>query len=238
MDQSSESSSLHFVCFNVAGHWFSPNDPPNIAGRVVRIAEKISSLQPPVDLVCIQELYSLSFGVAAYKSERNAFLDAMRLNGFEHVAQCASSWFGMDSGLLIVSKLPLADVKCIVFSSQATLASSKGAICATVQMPNGRKIDVCVAHVAWGSHVEVEQRAQLREFVLKSSANPLVVCGDFNGRPFEGDACSLCDLGATHVDGGKYDHATGRNGAQIRADNVHNWDLSDHYALEFHVDNF
>lgn len=218
---------LRILCFNVAGHYFSPNDPPDIKGRVVRVAEHILA-NDKLDVVCVQELYSLSLVGVAYQSERSAFLEALRPR-FPHVALAPTSWLGLNSGLLIMSRHAFASAPVsLVFTSQASWVASKGAL--LVPLQNG--LSVCVVHLAWGGQVEASQRSELEAFLTThASTSPLLVCGDFNGPPL--DKCALCALGPTHVEGGVYDHAFARNGATVANGTLHQWNLSDHHALEF-----
>jgi hypothetical protein len=68
-------NALFCVCLNVAGHWFSPNDPPSLMTRLERIAEEIRAL-PRCDLVLVQELYTLSVWPLKYAREVKCVLTA------------------------------------------------------------------------------------------------------------------------------------------------------------------
>lgn len=244
-----EGADVRVLCFNVAGHWFSPNDPPKIAERMKQIAEKICSLPHPVDIVCIQELYSLSLPwPLSWKSERSDFVEALqKKGGFHHFVTSEQRWVGMDSGLLILSRFAMEEdsVERLVFSSQASkLSSCKGALGVRIRVPNddhddGTSLFVCCVHLAWGGQVETSQREELTSFLEKKKERgdvPMLICGDFNGPPpLDHDQCPLCPLGPTHKDSGTYDHAITMNGPQISDGSIHNWELSDHYAIEFKV---
>ncbi|CAE7687159.1 fcsB, partial [Symbiodinium necroappetens] len=97
-----------------------------------------------------------------------------------------------DSGLVIFSRLPIAETRSIRFESGAALdaGACKGAMWARVELASGRYLDVFNCHLQ-ASHTGADgevfdrirrsQLKELREFIeLAGTEHPYVLTGDFN----------------------------------------------------------
>jgi endonuclease/exonuclease/phosphatase family metal-dependent hydrolase len=231
-------SGLVLFCANVAGHFFSPNDPADLAGRLKVVLDEIERLSP--DVACIQELYSLGFAGLTYSAERAAFVAQVASLGFSS-ASSPTPWFGMDAGLLILSKSGLENVQSLRFAQQDGLFGSKGALRAKVC---GSSLVVVCCHLSW-KESSASQLSELREFASDAD----VVCGDFNRALSGRDVglhfgnCAVCSLHApTHDDGGNYDHVFVRK--EMKTQNARIIELkmadgsrvSDHRCIECTID--
>lgn len=103
---------VRILCHNVAGHWLSSVDPPDILGRVKCVARH--ALAEKVDVLVLQELYTYSLaGQQVRNREFKAVEGLLRDNGFVCAAPTAAGGggprYGMSSGLCVFSRLPAVE---------------------------------------------------------------------------------------------------------------------------------
>jgi len=247
-------SSLTVVCLNVAGHWFSPHDPPRLRARLDKIVEKFAEIDP--DIVCLQELYSFSVvWPLTWKGERSYFNGVMEKLGYRMVTGNAS-WSGMDSGLLVLAKTDLVRLDFQFFNAQATLAgvkvpwNSKGYLAAAVRVGD-RRVVLFNCHLWWKpQEVAAAQQDQLNEAIEKfrpgklpggaGDATHVILCGDFNNliEPsglIDGfGPCLVCHEGPTHDDGGTYDHIFVHGKHNCVSSSLLRWSVDDHTPVSDH----
>jgi endonuclease/exonuclease/phosphatase family metal-dependent hydrolase len=163
---------VKILTYNILCHWLVI--APNKAQRLQTLIEKIESY----DIVCIQELFTLGalrFGVLTYK---NWIISEANKKGFLFYADSPSALFGQDSGLLILSKLPITSSDYMVFNhwSWTEGLNAKGAIQATIDY-DGVPLNVVTLHCdAHGA--QLEQIQELSSSIQQDES--CLVCGDFN----------------------------------------------------------
>jgi endonuclease/exonuclease/phosphatase family metal-dependent hydrolase len=229
---------VRLLCANVAGHYFSKADPPDLFGRLSVIASEIEILEP--DVVCVQELYAVSLGgLFSYESERSHFCGLMAKLGFKY-ASPRLPWLGMDSGLLIFCRSQPENVVSMFFQDQDHRLASKGLLRCKLCVGDAQFV-IVNAHLSWGA-ASPKQICELRKFVADLGNESVVVCGDFNRKLRGSDVaegfgdCAACDAGPTHSDQGFYDHVFGRK-AMAEECRVLAWKegngkaVSDHYFV-------
>lgn len=105
---------LRCLTYNIGCHYFSPNDEKHMWARLKGLVPHIARAN--IDVLILQELYTLSLPwPLGWGQELRWFSARMRELGFVVRAPApglltdnSTPWMGMNSGLVIFSKLPLA----------------------------------------------------------------------------------------------------------------------------------
>lgn len=149
------------------------------------------------DVIAVQELFASPF-VPCFCAQ-SAAVSTMASLGYHAVIGPKPSVMDLlrrgkwtDSGLVIFSRLPIAETRSIRFESGAALdaGACKGAMWARVELASGRYLDVFNCHLQ-ASHTGADgevfdrirrsQLKELREFIeLAGTEHPYVLTGDFN----------------------------------------------------------
>ncbi len=233
-----QSSTFTLLCANLAGHYFSSNDPPNLVGRLNAIVDHLQELPVLPDIVAVQELYCVTFVGLSYQSERDTFVTRMRELGYQAALFAPkSSWFGFDTGLGLFSKQRAELIASICFKDQVHRLSSKGAQKCLIPLGDDGAFRLVVvnAHLAW----EECAAAQTKELCHLVGMDSNLLCGDFNrfvkGNEVNcrGDCvmCAATDKESTHQDGGCYDHVFLFGGIRAVSSKIIDWGVSDHKFL-------
>jgi endonuclease/exonuclease/phosphatase family metal-dependent hydrolase len=158
------------LTYNILCHWFV--DAPNKAQRLQTLLDKIESY----DVVCLQELFTfgaLRYGLVTYKTW---IVSEAKKKGFLFYADSPGSLLGQDSGLLILSKLPITSCDYLIFNNWTEWLNAKGAIQATIDH-DGTPLNIVTLHC--DSHgAQLEQIQELGHAIQQNES--CLVCGDFN----------------------------------------------------------
>ena len=223
---------IRLLCHNVAGHWFSPNDPPNMLARLDAIVRE--AVECGADVVILQELYRFSVGVPLRTREFDLVVRALAVAGFELAASSETAWLGMDSGLCIFSKLPPISAQTHAFIDQATfplIRPDKGYQVADLRW-GSMVLRVVNTHLAWQGATGHAHLLTLQGAAAAAAADMDVcvcVCGDMNRPVASLDGyTSLTPAAPTHDNGGTYDHVFVRapSGVIAQPARLANWHVS------------
>eukprot|EP00656_Telonema_subtile_P009918 TRINITY_DN14705_c0_g1_i3.p1 TRINITY_DN14705_c0_g1~~TRINITY_DN14705_c0_g1_i3.p1 ORF type:complete len:274 (+),score=31.98 TRINITY_DN14705_c0_g1_i3:34-855(+) len=244
---------LRVICHNIAGHWFSPNDPPNLKGRLQAFSDEIERAR--IDVVMVQELYTFSVLLPSWSRELDFFDKRLRSLGFAYSTlngeDSSRRWLGMDAGLRVWSRVPIVSslVRPFETSSPSFGASYKGYQCVQLDW-NGAPLLLVNTHCSWKqSDQPAAQFECLEQVGTQHAADPnatVVMAGDFNQRPHTGflrrdGFVPLAPRGvSTHDDDMELDHAFVRMGKQFQgcceaeSAQVVRWETSNGEALSDH----
>ena len=155
--------------------------------RLQLLAEAIMELpEPKPDIIAVQE----AWGTRNKRRLINHLSDH-----YPHFAYDQQTWngrwvFGMNSGLLILSKLPIVRDESICYTVGGVheeIFAYKGALLAEFKDSDGRSFVVANTHLQSESSLEAEQVRLLQVDELGQALNhfandesPLIICGDFN----------------------------------------------------------
>jgi endonuclease/exonuclease/phosphatase family metal-dependent hydrolase len=170
--------------FKVATYnvWGVPWPIAKDMSRYGDIAREMDRLE--VDVILMQELFTPS-------AKKSGYVNANRyyVNGSGFWGKLTSS------GLRILSRWPIIHAETRAFSacSGTDCLSRKGAVIATVERPDGLRVDVLDTHLNASGSASV-RKAQLRTLALTIATyrgkkrrphgiNPLIMGGDFNFTP-------------------------------------------------------
>lgn len=137
-------ATLRVLSHNVWGHYFVGGK--QMRARLRAFAARVRA--EGFDVVCVQELFSLSLGVA---TEMALFLEVareMHAAGLVHMVdpRLAQPWVAQNHGLAIFSRYPLEAVSAFAFTATAEPLNAKGVACATVVLPDGTRVHVANFH--------------------------------------------------------------------------------------------
>jgi len=171
---SAEDINLHCVTYNIWGlpSWITGAP----TGRYARIERELERLDP--DIILLQEAWT------------NHARRAVPTNGFWAIARAAGqqTLFQQD-GLVTLSKFPIVGGEFYPFSRAAfpDRLVNKGVLKVTVQIPNGRLLNIWNVHMQDGGATAV-RGSQVRELIARVQATDNgqiadLVGGDFNCTP-------------------------------------------------------
>eukprot|EP00658_Telonema_sp_P-2_P003778 TRINITY_DN11412_c0_g1_i1.p1 TRINITY_DN11412_c0_g1~~TRINITY_DN11412_c0_g1_i1.p1 ORF type:complete len:267 (-),score=50.18 TRINITY_DN11412_c0_g1_i1:298-1098(-) len=237
---------LVVVSHNIAGHWFSTNDPPRLYQRLAAFADELERVG--ADLVLVQELYSFSLLVGTWSRELNWFHRRMRHAGFRYSTldgkDESTRWVGMDAGLRVWSKLPILSSAVAAFPTAAPYpgASYKAYQVARIKWMGGT-LGVVNVHCSFKPHEQPEQQwrlvADLSEQMAAEQDNAVLVAGDFNDqlppKLFSKRFECLGPVGVcTHDHGLQLDHVFASAGCARGEARVADWRTEDGMRISDH----
>ena len=178
------SPSFRILTLNVWSHYLVR--APCRQTRLDKIVEWIK--KQDYDVLCIQELFLLKLTIYSRSSELDNFVTSLQEHGYIHHTDPKASlpsFFGQNSGLIILSKLPFTSTTSAIFdtASITEYSNNKGFITATIQVTPNQNICVCTAHLDAHSDARLSQLKQIGTFLKEGpfkQHTPIVVLGDLN----------------------------------------------------------
>lgn len=142
--------------------------------RVGGIGDYLNETQ--ADVLVLQEVF--------HNRARKRLIEALQANYPYQTKVGKTSFFGVSSGVLIFSKLPIHNERHIYFKRaiNADRLAVKGGVLAEIDF-NGRNIDIVGTHLqAGGGEIGIEIRyEQLKDLLqLTAEDRPTIFAGDFN----------------------------------------------------------
>ncbi|KAK3754921.1 hypothetical protein QZH41_007029 [Actinostola sp. cb2023] len=217
---------LTFVSYNMWCNYLA-NSKSNYVERFKGFANGVKD----IDIVLVQEIFIFRVGPLEFSNCASQMVDAMMSQGFKYKTSLTDTVpyvFGQTNGLSIFSKIPLKDVKSVVYkdANPRERPNNKGFVFIRF-LVNGKKIAVFNTHTdAHKEKVRALQMAQLTSVISEHQSSHIIAGGDFNinpnNPPDDGNeeeyknllkTMSLVGLRAvftehekTHLNGGNYDH--------------------------------
>ncbi|RRB06375.1 endonuclease/exonuclease/phosphatase family protein [Larkinella rosea] len=177
---------------------------------IVQIGRLIREYSP--DIVALQEVDSVTV-----RSRKQDHLGQLaRLTSMYPLFGKAIDFQGGKYGTAILSKYPIiASQKMMLPNPDKT--EQRILLCAYVEMPNGKTIRFCNAHLDSESPLNRNLQLTFVDKTLENSIQPVLWCGDFNTDPDDPEVEKLMDH---WVDAGKDSHTSTLVGTGARIDYV------------------
>ena len=220
LPQPGNSGTLRVLTFNCQG--LPAGIAAHRAERMALIAPAILALDPPPDVVCLQEVW--------VTADQQLLLKALADGGLTY-GEGSPDALVVGSGLVFASRWPITHIHNEPYRVAGApwfsdWWSRKGYILASIETPHGEVVIVNThCHASYGNSetepYRVAQLAQLATAVLDDDevhSHPRLVCGDLNCQPgsvpFDLLAARL-GLTATAADAGRIDHVLAADGLRV-----------------------
>ena len=174
---------------------------PAVEARLAALAPALRAID--ADLVALQEVYH---------RRNQRYLRQALADLYPHAAGMAAGGYRLGSDLLVLSKHPLVDARCIRFRRamrEESLFTDRGLLALTVDLPALGPVRLVTLHASAGglfhhpesAAAEAIRDAQIEQaLALARQEGPVLLVGDFNAGPEASAHQYRCVLEAGYVD--------------------------------------